>query len=736
MGTKYKMTQQLKSALLALAFLASLISCSQSTNVPQAIFENPPPQELVNFNPTIPISSLTQNNTSACGNATAPCTEAFNQTQTIKYDSGTYQGDTKTLTGFWDNAIVKTSQAPTSTYGVVSKIPMSALLPGYNVPILVETQNWWGQGNGHFNNGQNSINVQQIKNQMADHVSRGVSGQVMDWYGYESNGTLIGATDTEDIVAQNIVANIASYQYGPEPYKFALMIDKGFLSSASCNNTVSCLNAALSYMASKYFSSPYYMKDSNGHPLVYLFVNSWNGASYNLLFDSGINYQNSKFIMYAPDGFGSGAPPQTDGEYDWVNPTDSANIQVSGSAGTFLIDSGFGFSDIESFFNNAKVYQKDYIVGATYKGFDDNLANWSGNRIIDQQCGQTWLNTFDNSGSYGISGASGILNYLKAGYKMNSVMVDTWDDYEEGTEIETGIDNCMKSFTPTLSGNNLTWKPLFAADPMNSKVVGNESTIYKYSIYVGTPGNTHVQWLKDVTPTGKFPYSISLTSFGLANGTYTFYVQAIGMPSIKNTLSTASPSWSAGQGGANNIKVKITAPTTNQNVSIPTYLVGSATNTGGSITAMQVYLNGVLYSTFSDISSVNTPVIFSGTNQTLTLKAWDNSYSGLSEVTGLTSDCTSLQLDLPMPANGVSTTSPVTVNGATCSAYTLSAMEVWDGTVQIYSTELSGDSALINPSLSLSKGTHNLWLKVWDDNPNQSKNYLDTSANKNVITIQ
>jgi hypothetical protein len=40
-----------------------------------------------------------------------------------------------------------------------------------------------------------------------------------------------------------------------------------------------------------------------------------------------------------------------------------------------------------------------------WKGFDDNLASWGSNRVIDQQCGKVWLQTFHHTGSFG--GSSG-----------------------------------------------------------------------------------------------------------------------------------------------------------------------------------------------------------------------------------------------------------------------------------------------------------------------------------------
>ncbi len=52
----------------------------------------------------------------------------------------------------------------------------------------------------------------------------------------------------------------------------------------------------------------------------------------------------------------------------------------------------------------------------------------------------------------------------------------TWNDYEEGTEIESGIDNCV-SVSAAMAGNSLQWK-----------IAGSEDTIDHYRVYVSSDG--------------------------------------------------------------------------------------------------------------------------------------------------------------------------------------------------------------------------------------------------------
>src|SRR5437763_3700640 len=84
---------------------------------------------------------------------------------------------------------------------------------------------------------------------------------------------------------------------------------------------------------------------------------------------------------------------------------------------------------------------------------------------MGQQCGQTWLQIFGRANSF-----------YNAGKQLDAMQLVTWNDYEEGTEIETGIDNCF-SLSVNLSGGTLSWK-----------IGGNENTIDHYTVYISTDG--------------------------------------------------------------------------------------------------------------------------------------------------------------------------------------------------------------------------------------------------------
>lgn len=483
-----------------------------------------PPRDAWTFAPTIPVAALDQNNTSACSDDAGPCSTAWDQTHVVKYAD---DGGTHTVKGFWDNAVAPGASAPGSVYGRVSKVKVSELLPGYDVPVWLAAQDWWGE-QGHIDNGETSSSTAQVTNEVADQISRGFAGQVVAWD---------GPGRTEDKALAHIMT---SAEGSGGVYRFAARFEKNYLDD-SCGSapTVSCLNTGLKYLVTTYGSSPAYLKDGSGRPIVFIFIDP-SSADYALLSDPGVDLAGGVFQMLYPHGFPGNDPPNTGGEYAWVTPTDDdhATTKTTGSEGTFAWSTDFGFSTLTSFFKAASSNQSSFLVSSAYKGFDDALATWTLGRVIDQQCGRTWLETFDHTTTFGGGSFTGALNYLQSGKRLDMVMVDTWDDYEEGTEIETGIDNCLSTFDVSLVGSTLRWAPTWGADPMNAAITGTEATIFEYEVYVASPGSANVMKLVDVPCTaGSCEHSLDVSQLGIEGGPYTFYVQAIGQPSIANHLA-------------------------------------------------------------------------------------------------------------------------------------------------------------------------------------------------------
>jgi hypothetical protein len=170
-------------------------------------------------------------------------------------------------------------------------------------------------------------------------------------------------------------------------------------------------------------------------------------------------------------------------------------------------------SYLTSFYNTGISYPNEQTVGTTYKGFNDTLASWGSNRIMGQQCGQTWLQTF-----------SEVNSIYSAGKQLPYLQLVTWNDYEEATEIESGIDNCL-SVSASVGGNNLQWV-----------VSGNENTVDHYTVYISLDG----QNLMPLTDIANGIHSLNLCGFPIPSGSYQMLVQAVGKPTLANQISGAA----------------------------------------------------------------------------------------------------------------------------------------------------------------------------------------------------
>ncbi|MGH9568378.1 MAG: PKD domain-containing protein, partial [Candidatus Angelobacter sp.] len=176
---------------------------------------------------------------------------------------------------------------------------------------------------------------------------------------------------------------------------------------------------------------------------------------------------------------------------------------------------------LDNYYKTALGHRTMFSSGSAFKGFNDSLAAWGSNRIINQQCGQTWLKSMAENGKY-----------YSATSQMLGIQIVTWNDYEEGSEIETGINNCVK-VTASVSGTVVSWS-----------ITGQVNTIDHYSVFVSQDGE-NLMWLADTATSVK---SMNLAQFTLNSGNYIVYVQAVGKPSLTNNISAGVQLTVANQG--------------------------------------------------------------------------------------------------------------------------------------------------------------------------------------------
>jgi len=362
--------------------------------------------------------------------------------------------------------------------GNISKVDVHSLLyGGATTKVYAHLMVWFG-GSNHMNVGYSSTSATQVHNQITDMISRGIDGVIIDWY---------GQGNAEDQATQLVMAEAEKHP----GFTFAIMIDQGAIEWYSCSGCTAqqALISDLQYMEQTYFPSPAYMT-LQGKPVVTNFnidlsySIDWNAVNAALSNKPVFLFQNNSGFTHV----------LSDGSYSWVMPTTT----------------DYGMSYLTSFYDAGMPLAADETVGAAYKGFNDTLAGWGSNRIMGQQCGQTWMQTFSK-----INGLYNSANQLSA------VQLVTWNDYEEGTEIESGINNCL-TVSASVSANSLNWS-----------IKGNESTVDHYVAYISTDG----QNLMSLGESSVGTRSLNLCSYSLGNGNYTAYVQAVGKPSFTNQVS-------------------------------------------------------------------------------------------------------------------------------------------------------------------------------------------------------
>jgi hypothetical protein len=364
----------------------------------------------------------------------------------------------------------------------ISKLPLRSLLyPGATTRILVRWMPWFGGGK-HADVGYNSDDQNQIRRQVDDMISRGIDAAVVDWYGKEDG--------FKDRATERLLGE-AERRGGS--FSVALSVDKGTLKN--CGDCTNELIEEMNYAARKYEQSPAYLR-FNGRPAVFFF----GLEKSNLDWDRVHREAEGRPLLFIRNS-GAFRLGYNEGAYSWIAPE------------TVKPGDPLGMEYVERFYNASRSSNK-ITVGSAYKGFDDSIAGWGKNRQIPQRCGETWLDTFAEAG-----------RFYSSSHQLPALLIPTWNDYEEGTEIETGIGNCVQ-ISASADRGTLRWQ-----------ISGPERTIDHYEIFAASERDPDdVTRIANVNA-GK--HSLDVDDLRLAPGNYVLYLEAYGRASIQNHLSSA-----------------------------------------------------------------------------------------------------------------------------------------------------------------------------------------------------
>jgi len=365
-------------------------------------------------------------------------------------------------------------------FGAVSKVPTRALLGASDTRIYAHLMPWFGS-RGHISVGYDSAGAEQIHRQVEDMVSRGIDGVIVYWTGASGSGN---SAHTNEVALK--LMKEAERHPG---FQFAIQEDKQALEECAkrgCDLTGE-LAADLQYAAKTFFHSPAYMT-TNGRPLLFFF-----GLE---AYRNGINWDRVRasvpgsplFVFRNSVGFDYA---QSDGAFAW-NAIDK------------LDPNDIGLKYLDNFYRVAGRHRGAISIGSVYAGFDDRRASWGKGKIINGNCGDTWLKTFSvarqNQGN------------------LSAVQLLTWNDYEEGSQIEPGIDNCV-SIQAAAAEGRLRWT-----------ISGSQDTIHHFAVWAASD-NHSFRLVSELPASAR---SIGLADTGLTPGQYSFVVQAVGQPSMLN----------------------------------------------------------------------------------------------------------------------------------------------------------------------------------------------------------
>lgn len=288
---------------------------------------------------------------------------------------------------------------------------------GSTPETLAVYEGWFGERR-HLDVGYSSHDPSVLNRQIREAKQIGLTGFVVDWY-----------ADRDPFINQTygLMQKLAE----KNDFRVAMMYDEANSEVGATDQVIADLNSFHETYLSPNSPGVSAYLTYDGRPLIFIFprghstdwnkvradVNKWNPAP--LLINENLPGR------YVND---------FDGYYVWVR------AKARGAS-----DGLWGQQHLTTFYRTmATRYPDKMIVGGTWPGFDDSKASWGLNRYINGRCGQTFRDTF---------------NYWKGFFPKDQVipflLIETWNDYEEGTAIENGVPTCGASpgdQAPTNSG--------------------------------------------------------------------------------------------------------------------------------------------------------------------------------------------------------------------------------------------------------------------------------------------
>jgi hypothetical protein len=275
--------------------------------------------------------------------------------------------------------------------------------------ILAVYMPWFGD-HSHMDVGYSSQDPAVLRKQIHEAHSRGIAAFVVDWYGESApysdhNFALLQQAASESHFQVALLYNEAEDEAAQATDDALAAFDKAY--KAYIGPEAKFRDAYLTY---------------DGRPMIFVFPKR-SRVNWNRVREHVSTWDAAPLLIYKDE------PPAEyiddfAGAYAWVQP---------GGGGWSSDGSNWGEPYLENFYKKMKDKHPDKIaIGGAWPGFDDSGAKWGLNRHMRSRCGKTLDETLNFYHRY--HDDSNPLPFL---------LIETWNDYEEGTAIEhRTVTNC------------------------------------------------------------------------------------------------------------------------------------------------------------------------------------------------------------------------------------------------------------------------------------------------------
>ena len=283
--------------------------------------------------------------------------------------------------------------------------------------LLAIYQPWFGNGE-HINVGYSCHDPIVLRQQIARARELNIGGFVVNWYGERKQFE----DQTLTMLQQTAIES---------DFKLAVQYDEAVDQAGGTTDTVI---GELQYLYDRHIgpkaghAATAYLR-YHGRPVIFIFPKTAE-TDWDRVRQATQSWPDPPLLIYKDQS--AKYPNAFDGFYAWVQP---------GRGGWASDGSNWGGDYLDYFYRNMTLHYPDKIaVGAVWPGFDDTKASWGRNRKMANRCGKTFedgLRVFRKY--YGDQNAPPYL------------LIVTWNDYEEGTAVERGINRCGQSGGPARS---------------------------------------------------------------------------------------------------------------------------------------------------------------------------------------------------------------------------------------------------------------------------------------------